>query len=156
MAAEIAVSAVWRGGWATDVCARGHHVRVDEPVEAGGADSGHVRVDEPVEAGGADSGMMPTELLCASMASCFCLAVAFAGSKRGIEVPRLRVDVRADRAGDELRYARLVVETSADLDAATLARLVERARALCWVSNTLAAGPELEYVSTSVQTHFPR
>jgi putative redox protein len=140
MAERLEVRARWRGGWATDVSARGHTVRVDEPPEAGGQ----------------DTGMMPTELFCASLASCFCLAVAFAAGKRGIEVPELEVVVRADRAGRELRYERLAVETRAALDDATLAQLVERARSLCWISNTLAAGVRLEYGhSTSRQTHLP-
>ena len=104
-----------------------------------------LRIDEPAGAGGQDSGMMPTELFCASLASCFCMAVAFAASKRGVEVPSLEVVVRAERAGRELRYERFAVETRAALDDATLGRLVDRARTLCWVSNTLAAGVRLEY-----------
>ena len=47
------VVATWRGGLATDVQARGHAIRVDEPETAGGG----------------DSGMMPTELFCAALAS---------------------------------------------------------------------------------------
>jgi uncharacterized OsmC-like protein len=139
MADEIEVTASWCGGWATEVRARGHALRVDEPVEAGGA----------------DTGMMPTELFCAALASCFCLAVAFAASKRSIALPRLGVRVRAERAGRELRYERFVVETSAEADEATLAAMVDRARPLCWVSNSLAAGLELEYGHTSLQARFP-
>jgi len=129
------VTASWRGGWATDVSARSHTVRVDEPE-------------------GDDSGMMPTELFCAALASCFCLAVAFAARKRGIDVPELAVTVQAERAGSELRYDRLRVDTRAALDDETLAKLVERARPLCWVSNTLAAGVEVEYLSTRLNDRF--
>jgi putative redox protein len=134
MADRLEVSAAWRGGWATDVRAGGHELRVDEPESAGGG----------------DSGPMPTELFCASLASCFCLAVAFAARKRDIVLRDLEVTVRAERAGRELRYERLTVETTAAADAATLARLVERARPFCWVSNTLAAGVAVEY------SHTPR
>jgi uncharacterized OsmC-like protein len=129
MSESIEATAVWRGGWATDVTARGHPVRIDEPRDAGGQ----------------DSGMMPTELFCAALASCFCMAVAYAARKREVEAPGLRVVVRADRAGKELRYERLVVETSAELDDETLGPLVERARSFCWISNTLATGVSLEY-----------
>jgi putative redox protein len=139
MADRLEVRARWRGGWATDVSARGHAVRVDEPTGAGGQ----------------DTGMMPTELFCASLASCFCLAVAFAAGKRGVEVPELEVVVEAERAGRELRYERFTVETRAALDDATLERLVDRARSLCWISNTLAAGVALEYRHTSRQAHLP-
>jgi putative redox protein len=137
MAERLEVTAVWRGGWATDVTARDHQVRVDEP---GG--------------GGTDTGMMPTELFCASLASCFCLAVAYAAGKRGLEVPDLSVVVRATRADGELRYGSLTVDTRAAVDDATLALLVQRARPLCWVSNTLAEGVAVEYRRTSLDARF--
>jgi uncharacterized OsmC-like protein len=134
MAESLEVTATWRGGLAADVRAREHGVRIDEPPSAGGE----------------DTGMMPTELFCAALASCFCLAVGWAATKRGQEVPGLSVTVRAVRAGRELRYERLVVATAAAIEAESLARLVERAQPLCWVSNTLASGVAVEYVHTTV------
>ena len=135
MAQRLEVRAVWRGGWATDVRAREHEIRVDEPA-------------------GGDSGMMPTEVFCASLASCFCLAVAHVARKRGIETPGLEVTVSATRAGDALRYKRLTVTAAAAMDGPELERLVRRARRFCWVSNTLAAGVELEYRSTAMDANF--
>jgi uncharacterized OsmC-like protein len=133
------VVATWRGGLATDVRARQHTIRVDEPETAGGS----------------DSGMMPTELFCAALASCFCLAVGFAARKRDLEVPGLEVTVTADRVGNELRYEHFVVTTSAALESELLARLVERARPFCWVSNSLASGVSVEYLhATTVNEHF--
>ena len=137
MAEGLEVTATWRGGCAADVRARGHAVAVDEPAPAGG-----------------DAGMMPTELFCAALASCFCLAIGHAAGKRGLDVPGLEVAVRALRAGTELRYARFEVEARAALDDAELAVLVRRARPFCWVSNTLAAGVEVEYRHTSVNARF--
>ena len=128
------VVATWRGGLATDVRARGHAIRVDEPATAGGG----------------DSGMMPTEALVASLASCFCLAVAHVARRDGVEVADLSVQARAERAGRELRYGRIVVTTTAAVHAGALETLVERARRVCWVSNTLAKPPALEYRSTEV------
>jgi hypothetical protein len=90
MAERLEVRATFRGGWATDVEARGHEVRIDEPASANGD----------------DSGMMPTEVFLASLAACFCMAVAFAGRKRDLAVPGLQVVVTAQRAGNELRYGR--------------------------------------------------
>jgi putative redox protein len=138
MAESLEVTATWRGGLAADVRAREHGVRIDEPQSAGGE----------------DTGMMPTELFCAALASCFCLAVGWAATKRGQEVPGLSVTVRAVRAGRELRYERLVVATAAAIEAESLARLVERAQPLCWVSNTLASGVAVEYVHTTVNADF--
>jgi putative redox protein len=138
MAPRLEVTATWLGGYAADVRARGHELRSDEPETAGGE----------------DSGMMPTELFCAALASCFCLAIGWAATKRGRDVPGLRVTVRAERAGTELRYSRLVVDSEAALDGPALAELVERARPLCWVSNTLAQGVEVEYRHTPIDARF--
>ena len=55
----------------------------------------------------------------------------------------------------ELRYEHLVVTTEAALEPAVLARLVERARPLCWVSNSLASGVSVEYLhATTVNDRF--
>ena len=129
MAEGLEVTARFRGGFRADVEARGHRVAVDEPAEHGGE----------------DAGVMPTELFCAALASCFCLAIGHVARKRSLAVPDLCVTVRSQRAGRELRYDKLVVECAAALDDDTLAMLIERARPFCWVSNTLAAGVEVEY-----------
>jgi uncharacterized OsmC-like protein len=131
----LAVSARWRGGYAVEVDARGHRVAIDEPEQAGGE----------------DTAMMPTELFLASLAGCFCLALAWKAGRDGIELPGLRVDGRAERAGRELRYGRIVLEASADAPGEQLERLVEQARRLCWVSNTLADPPAIEYRAMEVQ-----
>ena len=138
MAERLEVRATFRGPWATDVGARGHEIRIDEPASANGD----------------DTGMMPTEAFLASLAACFAMAVAFAGRRRDLEVPGLEVVVTAERAGTELRYGRLEVETRSELDEETLAKLVERARPFCWVSNTLAEGVDVEYSHTSLNTRF--
>jgi putative redox protein len=129
MAEGLEVTATFRGGFRADVEARGHTVAVDEPAESGGD----------------DQGFMPTELFCGALASCFCLAIGHVARKRSLDVPGLTVTVRSERAGRELRYARLVVECAASLDDDTLDMLIERARPFCWVSNTLAAGVDVEY-----------
>jgi uncharacterized OsmC-like protein len=135
----IEVVATWRGGFATDVRARGHEVRVDEPESAGGT----------------DTGMMPTELFSAALASCFCLAIGFAAGKRDLDVPGLRVTVTAQRVEGELRYERFVVTTEAAVEPDVLAKLVERARPFCWISNSLASGVSVEYVhATTVNEDF--
>jgi putative redox protein len=136
---RLEVVATWRGGLAADVRARGHEFSVDEPERAGGT----------------DTGMMPTEVFCASLASCFCLAVGWAAGKRGQEVPGLTVTVSAERAGRELRYERLTVLTEAAVEPDTLGELVRRARPFCWISNTLASGVDVEYVhATTVNEDF--
>jgi uncharacterized OsmC-like protein len=134
------VSATWLGGYKSAVQARSHELTIDEPGSAGGG----------------DDGMMPTEAFCAALASCFCLALAHVAGKRSLELPGLRVVVRAHRPGTELRYERFEIEALAGLPATELARLIEPARRVCWVSNTLVHGVELEYSYTSVDGHTPR
>jgi putative redox protein len=129
MAEGLEATARWRGGYRADVDARGHTVAVDEPVEHGGG----------------DEGFMPTELFIAALASCFCLAIGHVARKRSLDVPGLTVTVRSIRAGRELRYGKLLVECAADVADDVLDMLIERARPFCWVSNTLAAGVEVEY-----------
>jgi putative redox protein len=135
LADALEVTATWEGGYACTVEARGHRIRVDEPEYAGGA----------------DGGMMPTEVFCASLASCFCMAIAHVARRDGLDEPEgLAVDVRAERAGRELRYGRVVVTARAAVPAEELETLITRARRVCWVSNTLATPPAVEYRSTEV------
>jgi putative redox protein len=129
MAEFLEVTATWQGGYQSLVNARGHEIPVDEPERAGGA----------------NLGMMPTEVFCAAVASCYCLALAHVAAKRSLELPGLNVSVRAERAGRELRYGRLVVRAQADVPDELLAALIEPARRVCWVSNTLAGDLALEY-----------
>src|SRR3954471_13470643 len=99
MADALHVDAVWQGGLTALTSARGHEVLADEPIASGGG----------------DLGMMPTELFCAALASCFCLAVAHVAAKRDVELPGLKVTVDAERQGRELRYGRILVGIAAAL-----------------------------------------
>lgn len=134
MAERLEVTARWHGGYESRVTTRSHEIVVDEPDYAGGR----------------DAGMMPTEVFIASIASCFCLALHHVAGKRGRELDGLTVRVRAERAGREPRYGRIFVEADADVPREELEPLIEPARRVCWVSNTLAAGTELSYGCTSV------
>lgn len=120
------VTATHHGGYAATVTARGHTIAIDEPPSDGGE----------------DAGAMPTELLAGALASCFALSLAHVARRAGAELPGLRVEVQAERAGRELRYGRMIVSARADVP---LDPYIERARRLCWVSNTFAAPPEIEY-----------
>ncbi|HUO70076.1 MAG TPA: OsmC family protein [Solirubrobacteraceae bacterium] len=131
MAESLEVTATWMGGYQSHVRARGHELTIDEPSAT-------------------DQGMMPTEAFCAAIASCFCLALAHVAGKRGRTLPGLEVVVRATRAGRELRYERFEIDARAEVADDELAKLIEPARRVCWVSNTLVHGVELEYRYTSV------
>ena len=99
-------------------------------------------VDEPVASGGTGAGPMPTDLLLASLASCYALALAWAARKRGFELPDLEVTATGTYEGPSFAAIALTVSTS--LDVARLTPLIEPARRACYVSNTFARCPVLK------------
>lgn len=101
--------------------------------------------DEPPEYQGTNTGPMPTELFLASLASCFTLAVAHAARKRGIELPGLSVHVRGTYDG--LKFGRIEVVVHCTYPRNELEAFIERARAYCFVSNTLQHPPEIMYLA---------
>jgi putative redox protein len=126
----VQLTSYWEGGYRCRVPIRGFEVVVDEPPEAGGT----------------DRGPMPTELLLASLASCFTAAIAHAARKRNVRIPDLRVSV--DAAYEGLRIARIKLSVTSSLDRPLLEMLTERARSYCFVSNTLLNTPALEVAIT--------
>jgi putative redox protein len=121
--------AVWRRGLATDVSGRGHTIRVDEPPESGGE----------------DTGPMPTEVLAAALASCMCISVAWAAKKRRVEIADVAVEVRMHRAPGEPRHGRYEVRVESSLPHDVLAPIVALGARYCWVTNTLKNPPEITY-----------
>jgi putative redox protein len=122
-------TAEWKGGTKTDVSGRGHAIRVDEPPEFGGE----------------DTGPMPTELVVAALASCFCVAIAWAARKRDIELRDLEVQVRPHRVVGEPRHGRYDLWVHSSTPSDVIAPAVELAKRYCWVTNTLAHPPEIRY-----------
>ncbi|MCE0765806.1 OsmC family protein [Pseudonocardia kujensis] len=129
---ERSVSARWTGGLRAEVDAGGFTVVADEPDSAGGT----------------GTGPQPTELLLAALASCFTLAIAYTARKRDVDLRKLEVDVTGRYEG--LRFAGFtVLVRAAEPRGEELDRLVEGARRVCYVSNTLAGSPDLEVVAQS-------
>ena len=127
--AYVPLRAVWRGGLSAEVAGRGHTIRVDEPQEFGGE----------------DTGLMPTEVLAAALASCMCISIAWAAGKRRVDLPDLAVEVRPIRAPGEPRHGRyeLRIESSAPHD--VLQPCVDLGARYCWVTNTLRTPPDIVY-----------
>lgn len=96
-------------------------------------------VDEPPSVGGTGLGPMPTDLLLASLSSCYALALAWAARKRGFELPDLEVTATGTYEGQ--RFATLVLTVSTSLSAERVTPLLEPARRVCYVSNTFARTP---------------
>lgn len=127
-ATERSVSARWTGGLRAEVDAGGFEVVSDEPESVGGA----------------GSGPQPTELLLASIASCFTIALAWTAAKREVELAGLTVDVTGTYDGPRFRAFRVDVRadspTGADME-----KLVEAAKRVCYVTRTLAEPPEMTF-----------
>jgi putative redox protein len=130
------ITASWEGGYRCRVPIRDFEVLVDEPVKAGGSDTGPT----------------PTELLLASLAACFTLAVAHAAGKAGHELADLSVRVRGEYQG--LRFARITVEASSS-QPELVRSVLDQAVGFSYVSGTLAGAPEIEYRVEPAASHGP-
>ena len=117
--------ALWTGGWRCEVDAGGFALVVDEPASVGGT----------------GTGPMPTDLLLASLSSCFALALAWAARKQGVELPDLEVSATGTYAGPRFSAIEITVESS--LPQEQLVPLFAPAARACYVSNTFAHGPEI-------------
>lgn len=128
---ERTVSSRWDGGLRAVVDAGGFELVVDEPESV---------------PGGTGRGPQPTDLLLASVASCFTIALAFVAGKRGVALAGLHVDVTGRYDGPRFSDLRIAVRTEhpagAELDA-----LVAAAERVCYVTRTLALGPSIVVVA---------
>lgn len=121
----LTVTATWGGGYRCEVAARQHHIVVDEPESAHGT----------------DTGATPTELLLASLGSCFTLALYHVAAKRNIELRSIEIAATGTYTGLAFSALDLVIHIDADADDGGIEDLIERAKAVCYVSNTLAEPP---------------
>lgn len=133
MAAERTASGRWRGGWRCDVEVGDFTLRVDEPESV---------------SGGTNTGPQPTDLLLASVASCFTLALGWAARKRSIELTHLVVDATGVYDGPSFREIR--IDARLDCPAEAVDRLVASAERVCYVTNTIRGGVDLVVTATSV------
>jgi uncharacterized OsmC-like protein len=99
--------------------------------------------DERRENGGEDAGPAPSELLFASVASCFAMAVVWTARKRRLALPDLEVVVGWGYDRKNRIYDNVTIEARSSLAAEmpgeyeTLIRLAQEA---CWVTRTARRG----------------
>lgn len=117
-------------------------------VEASGFS---LAVDEPETVGGSGLAPQPTDLFLASVASCVTLALVHSARKRGLELTSVRVQVIGDYEGRRFDAVHLVLEVPG-LNPEELARLVEAAERVCYVTNTLRT-PVTLTISTPHDQH---
>ena len=122
----LTVEATWEGGYRCTVASRQFLIRIDEPESAGGG----------------DTGPQPSEVFLASLAGCFTLALYHVARKRDIELPD--ISVRATGTYEGPGFARLAVEVESGAARDVLESLIEPAKRVCYVSNTLRNVTEVE------------
>jgi putative redox protein len=86
----------------------------------------------------------PSEFLLAALASCFTLAIYHVARKRDIELESLSVTATGTYEGP--KFARLVLNVASPTPRDVLDLLVERAKGVCYVSNTFRAVSDIEVV----------
>jgi putative redox protein len=118
------VSAQWQGGYRVSVTAGPFDIRVDEPETVGGD----------------GTGPQPTDLLLASVASCFVLALVYSARKR--EVPLASVSVGVTGTYDGPRFSDIAIEVSG-LPEEHAEGLIAAAERVCYVTNTLRRPPTI-------------
>lgn len=88
-------------------------------------EGGHtLRVDEPAEAGGSDSGPSPTRMLGASLAGCIAITVEMYAERKGWDVGKVEVDVEVGYDGPVPASFEVGLKLPADLDEEQRRRLL--------------------------------
>ncbi len=75
-----------------------------------------LRVDEPPEAGGTDTGPRPTELLGASLAGCIAITIEMYAGRKGWDVGAVEVDVEISYDGPVPNNFEVGVKLAGELD----------------------------------------
>lgn len=111
----------------------------------------HLKGDEAPEYGGEDTGPMPTDYLLVAVGTCMCLAVAHVAKKRRLPLGQLKVGVSARKHEKEFRFDSIDLLVQADLPPEQLQPLIEQARRVCFVSNTITAACPINMVAETIQ-----
>jgi putative redox protein len=122
----LSVEATWEGGYRCTVATRQFRIKIDEPEHAGGS----------------DTGPQPSEVFLASLAGCFTLALYHAAKKRSIELPDIAV--RATGTYEGPGFVSVAVEVTSGADRELIESLIEPAKRVCYVSNTLRNVSDVE------------
>lgn len=82
-----------------------------------------IRVDEPVEKGGTDTGPAPTRLVAASLAGCVAVTIEMYAERKGWDLGRVEVEVDAEHEGPTPRSFTITLHLPVELSEEQRARL---------------------------------
>ena len=126
----LSVEATWEGGYRCTVSTRQFRIRIDEPEKAGGG----------------DTGPQPSEVFLASLAGCFTLALYHEAKKRSLELPDITVTATGTYSGPG--FVKLAVAVKSGADPGVIESLIEPAKRVCYVSNTIRNVSDVEVTLT--------
>lgn len=120
------------------VARRGDGYAHDVEIEGGHT----IRVDEPIAAGGSDSGPSPTRLVAAGLAGCVAITMEMYAGRKGWDVGAIEVDVDVDYSDHAPVSFAVTLRLPADLSDEQRERLLAVARK-CPVHKLIAGETEV-------------
>ena len=131
------------GDLGVEVTARGHKIKVDEPIEGGGE----------------DTGMNPVEMLLGSIAACQTISTSIYAESMGIKIDEMSVEGDMDSAGF-MGYAkfrpgytniRSHIKIKSDADPAMVQQLIDLVEIRCPVEDSVKNGVEIAHAKVEVE-----
>ncbi|MBB4185726.1 OsmC family protein [Sinorhizobium terangae] len=117
----------------------------------GWAGSHTVVVDRPEgKAGGRGLGFNGAQLLALALGGCFCNDLRYAAHQMGVALGKIAVTVTVELEGEPLLTTAAAMSVSCEtLDGSDPQAIIDRAKAICMVANTLKQGVPVEIRSAA-------
>ena len=133
------------GDLGVEVTARGHKIKVDEPIEGGGE----------------DTGMNPVEMLLGSIAACQTISTSIYAESMGIKIDEMSIEVEGDMdSAGFMGYAkfrpgypniRSHIKIKSDADPAMVQQLIDLVEIRCPVEDSVKNGVEIAHAKVEVE-----
>ena len=133
------------GDLGVEVTARGHKIKVDEPIEGGGE----------------DTGMNPVEMLLGSIAACQTISTSIYADSMGIKIDEMSIEVEGDMdSAGFMGYAkfrpgytniRSHIKIKSDADPAMVQQLIDLVEIRCPVEDSVKNGVEIAHAKVEVE-----
>ena len=133
------------GDLGVEVTARGHKIKVDEPIEGGGE----------------DTGMNPVEMLLGSIAACQTISTSIYAESMGIKIDEMSIEVEGDMdSAGFMGYAkfrpgytniRSHIKIKSDADPAMVQQLIDLVEIRCAVEDSVKNGVEIAHAKVEVE-----
>ena len=133
------------GDLGVEVTARGHKIKVDDPIEGGGE----------------DTGMNPVEMLLGSIAACQTISTSIYAESMGIKIDEMSIEVEGDMdSAGFMGYAkfrpgytniRSHIKIKSDADPAMVQQLIDLVEIRCPVEDSVKNGVEIAHAKVEVE-----